>query len=251
MALAADLATEYQMVLSGNKAQICWRRAYSRGVGVPVSTCPANKQKDGLLCYPFCREGYHGVGPDCWQSCPSNFHDDGVFCRKPRSYGRGFGSLKQCDHCEKWGALYYPKCREGFHHVACCVCSPDCPHGMTDIGISCTKHSYGRLAGTPLVCKHSQENNAGLCYTPCKTGDHGVGPLCWERCPVGTKACSALCLPSKEDCTDHIIHELMDVVELASDIAGGCVAGTVIDIAEIVYDSTYPKCVAYHQTALF
>ena len=27
-----------------------------------------------------------------------------------------------------------PKCKESFHNVACCICSPDCPKDMTDIG---------------------------------------------------------------------------------------------------------------------
>ena len=115
----------------------CWKQAYGRGVGKAISACPSDKEKDGALCYPYCRDGYYGVGPVCWQDCPSGFRNDGAYCYKPDSYGRGAGSIHKCDGCEKWGALWYPKCRENFHNVACCVCSPDCPEGMTDIGISC------------------------------------------------------------------------------------------------------------------
>ncbi len=45
----------------------------------------------------------------------------------------------------------YPKCQSGFHAVGCCVCSPTCPDGMNDIGISCGKNSYGRGVGVSPV----------------------------------------------------------------------------------------------------
>lgn len=44
----------------------------------------------------------------------------------------------------------YPKCASGFHNVSCCVCSPDCPANTNDIGVSCTKPTYGRGAGYPI-----------------------------------------------------------------------------------------------------
>jgi len=47
--------------------------------------------------------------------------------------------------------MYYPKCKAGFHNVGCCVCSPNCPSGWTDVGISCKKpNTYGRGAGYPV-----------------------------------------------------------------------------------------------------
>lgn len=49
--------------------------------------------------------------------------------------------------CQKYGEIIYPNCRANFHNVACCVCSPDCPSEMTDIGVSCQKKTYGRGVG--------------------------------------------------------------------------------------------------------
>ena len=46
--------------------EACWKMAHGRGVGKPISACPEDKEKNGLLCYPYCREGYAGVGPVCW-----------------------------------------------------------------------------------------------------------------------------------------------------------------------------------------
>lgn len=74
-----------------SSASGCWKRAFGRGVGKPVHHCSNNKQKDGALCYDYCKTGYHGVGPVCWSSCPSGYKDTGIDCMKPKPYGRGAG----------------------------------------------------------------------------------------------------------------------------------------------------------------
>lgn len=177
-------------------------QSYGRGVGEPLG-CGPNEDKDGALCYPRCKSGYTGVGPVCWEKCPSGYADTGGHCAKPAPYGRGAGypwkfgdalndsgMFARCEasqgssNCEKWGAVVYPKCRSGFHAAGCCVCSPDCPSGMTDIGVSCQKRSYGRTAGTPLhACREGQERNGLLCYPRCKEGYTGKGPVCWPQQP--------------------------------------------------------------------
>ena len=245
--LSACLAMGQQVVTAG--AETCWLRAEGRGVGKPISTCPADKEKDGALCYPLCRDGFNGVGPVCWQECPDDFRNDGAFCYKPKSYGRGAGSIHECDDCEKWGALWYPKCRESFHNVGCCVCSPDCPEGMTDIGISCAKESYGRTAGTPLTCTEEQEYDAGLCYTPCDHDAHGVGPVCWGSCPVGTTQCGALCLTPDESCSEYVSGDFKDIFKAVIEIASHSAAGAVIDISKIALDYTFPECPSWNEPA--
>src|ERR1700675_228072 len=45
------------------------------------------------------------------------------------------------------------------------------------------KNSYPRGVGTippNHACEAGKEDDAGLCYTPCKAGYHGVGPVCWQ-----------------------------------------------------------------------
>jgi hypothetical protein len=169
------------------------KNSYGRGAGIPM-VCGPDEEQNGALCYPKCRAGYTGVGPVCWQACPAGFRDDGVACGKPEPYGRGTGyaiwdeSKCRTEHgeCEKTGAMWYPKCRTGFHNVACCVCSPDCPSDMPDIGVSCSKKSYGRTAGTPLhACPDGHEKDGAPCYPVCQPKDgrryKGVGPMCWEE----------------------------------------------------------------------
>lgn len=192
---------------------IVTKPSYGRGVGKVPSVCDAGSELDAGLCYPQCRAGFDGVGPVCWQDCPSSYRDDGAFCAKPEAYGRGAGyawqfgdglnlndAVARCerDHgrgqCEQNGLIIYPKCRSGFHAVGCCVCSPNCPAGMSDIGVSCAKQSYGRGAGkVPNRCSGGMQYDAGLCYTPCRTGFNGVGPVCWGSCPAGFADHGATC----------------------------------------------------------
>ncbi|KAG2431573.1 hypothetical protein HXX76_009587 [Chlamydomonas incerta] len=173
---------------------------YNRGAGHGVDTCAAGTVKDpnGLLCYPACRAGYYMVGPVCWQSCPSGYTNTGAHCLKPAPYGRGAGypwkfgdglsfdaARKRCEKanpggCEKNGEVYYPKCRSGYSAVGCCTCSPSCPSGMTDIGVSCQKQSYGNGAGYALGCGSSEDKSGTFCYPQCKAGYTGVGFLCWQ-----------------------------------------------------------------------
>ena len=180
------------------KISIPWITTYGRGVGRSPD-CRSGMELRAGLCYPKCRSGYKGVGPVCWQSCGGFGRDDGAFCKKNKGYGRGAGrspctgcsgcsgcgwrgcsgcsgcsscSTKHCRSSEqKNGALCYPKCRSGYVNHGCCLCSPRCPSGMKDIGISCTKKSYGRGAGhLPKACRQGEELWGLLCYPKCREG---------------------------------------------------------------------------------
>lgn len=45
-----------------NDDSFCWRKSVSRGLGAFPSKCRLGFEKNGALCYPVCRDGYHGVG---------------------------------------------------------------------------------------------------------------------------------------------------------------------------------------------
>jgi hypothetical protein len=230
--------------------QGCWLKAYGRGVGKPIHTCTDPNEKDGLLCYPKCKSGYLGVGPVCWQSCPDKFRDDGAFCFKPDSYGRGIGyalsNKSKCEAenpqgCEQWGLLLYPKCAASFHNAACCICSPNCPSGMTDIGISCAKDSYGRGAGTPLGCGNGEEYDTGLCYPPCQENFKSIGPVCWGSCPSGYTPCGALCLKD-QSCANQIKQYFEGVVDIVKDFAQKNYVQGFIDIAKFAEGFIFDVC---------
>jgi hypothetical protein len=190
----------------------CGKDSYGRGVGGPL-TCAPDEEYDSGLCYTKCPDGFRGAGPGCWGLCPEGYRDDGAFCAKPSPYGRGAGypwkvgdrpfslddARRRCEQenaqgCEEDGAIIYPKCRSGFHAVGCCTCSPDCPPGMRDIGVSCHKPTHDRGVGRPIhACPAGKEEDAGLCYDPCREGYRGAGPVCWQTCPDGFRDIGVSC----------------------------------------------------------
>ncbi len=124
------------------------------------------------IWYPKCKDGYKSIGLLCWENCRPGYNDDGLTCRAD---GLAMAKTK-CERenpqgCEQYGLMYYPKCRAGFHAVECCVCSPNCPPGMTDIGVSCQKNgSYDRGMGKPPLSNvHGDHKHAGyptMAYWP-------------------------------------------------------------------------------------
>ena len=146
----------------------CWKHTDTRGVGTIPNVAPPNTYVSGLLAYPDCAPGYYGVGPVCWQSCPSGYTDTGAFC----TYSAG--PLTKPLECQSW---WYDLCT-----------SYGCPSNYTNAGLFCAantfaKGSYGNGVGVGLSCASDQEYDAGLCYTPCSSGD-GIGPVCWAECPA-------------------------------------------------------------------
>ncbi len=210
----------------------CYRQSYGNGAGEPY-TCRDGYDRNGLLCYPKCRDGFAGNGPVCWGVCPADFRDDGGYCGKPGSYGRGGGYViwqgDQCNKdnpqgCEQSAAMWYPKCKPNFHAAGCCVCSPDCPSGMNDIGVSCQKPSYGRGAGEPLemgVCAPGLQKDptGALCYPPCKADFHMVGPVCWQNCPSQQQFdCGVGCSMNQKECATGTLDMVLAPIELAASL---------------------------------
>jgi hypothetical protein len=190
--------------VSGN--EFCWKDTEPRGVGTFPQACADGFEMIGALCYPECGEGYKRFGFDCHQICPDNMRDDGLYCRSAE-YGRGTGypwvfgdpafnlnnAIARCeadnpDGCELWGAIAYPKCKDGYAAFGCCLCRPEQPDCgalgfASQLDLSCAKTI---VIGTPHVgvCADGEEENAGLCYSECSDPTFkGVGPVCWSETP--------------------------------------------------------------------
>lgn len=222
----------------------CWRQSYGNGAGEPYA-CAPGLERNGLLCYPTCKPGFAGNGPVCWQSCPAGFKDTGADCLKPSSYARGAGYViwqkGNCEHdnpqgCEQSGALWYPKCKAGFHAVGCCVCSPDCPADMTDIGVSCAKQNYTRGAGQTLAmgtCAPGlqKDPSGALCYPVCKAGFHMVGPVCWQNCPAQQPAdCAAGCASDSKACASAVVNQVLSPIMMVASLIP--IGGEISDAAK-------------------
>lgn len=96
-----------------------------------------------------------------------------------------------------------------------------------------------------MICKEGEQQDAGLCYTPCKSGFNGVGPVCWGGCPAGWTQCGAACGVNSSECAGKIINMVEATAEMVADIAGlvtgagaaAKVAEKVAEIAEKVKDA--------------
>jgi hypothetical protein len=182
--------------------EFCWRSTKTRGAGIIPSDCEYSQEKQGLLCYSKCPAGSVGVGPVCWQTCPAGFVDNGIGCTKPAPQGRGAGfawqaqdgisnegMLARCSAqsggkaCEMWGAMAYPVCNAGLTPFGANICSPVCPAGFADVGVSCLKPNSTRAPIT-AKCPAGTVYEDGLCYKACESGYSGVGPVCWGQCPA-------------------------------------------------------------------
>ena len=90
------------------------------------------------------------------------------------------------------------KCPSGYKTVGT-QCYQECPAGYTDLGLTCTnvdvkaKDVYLRDVGSSMTCGNNQEKDAGLCYTRCKEGYSGKGPVCWQNCSTGFTDDGATC----------------------------------------------------------
>lgn len=229
----------------GNNAQsgkeFCWKDSYGRGVGTMPQSCPAGRERIGLLCYTQCPANTQRFGFDCHSVCPSGMRNDGLFCRAAE-YGRGVGfpwefgdalndngMIKRCErahgrgNCEKNGLIYYPKCKAGYSAVGCCLCRPNVPNcaalGMNPgIDLSCAKRV---IIGDPVTgsCPYGEESDGGLCYKQCRPGYDGVGPVCWTGAPRGWVECGMGAAKDSATCAQIVFGQVQSVGQLAFNVA--------------------------------
>jgi len=159
--------------------------SYTRGAGAVPSHCDANSERSGALCYPKCSPGFVGNGPVCWKPCPAGYSDDGAFCRRNATIIGADNS--QCPIIDKCGLTFNKGCSK-------------CPPGYANDGCTCridahifAQQSTTRGAGSAMQCAAGEQSDAGLCYTRCKPGFRGAGPVCWGQCPADTRDDGANC----------------------------------------------------------
>merc|ERR1719204_1484741 len=79
-----------------------------------------------------------------------------------------------------------------------------------------------------MQCPSHKENDAGLCYTKCRDGYDGIGPVCWGKVPDGWVSCGMGAAKNKYECEDAVGAQVMSVGEFALFVgtAGASSAGT-------------------------
>lgn len=181
-----------------------WSASYGRGAGtVPPLVCPAGQDLDAGLCYSKCPDGFHGVGPVCWNNSETSYT---VKTQLP-IYDYWFKT--RCPgSADLEGKLCYDHCKGGYHRIlsTCWINSM----------------SVGRGVGTaaPLVCPQSFDQNQGLCYTKCGDGFNGVGPVCWAKGPPGYVACGAGYAKDETACGQVILSQTTSAVTLTLSACG-------------------------------
>jgi len=86
-----------------------------------------------------------------------------------------------------------------------------------------------------MICKSNEQEDTGLCYTPCKSGYTGVGPVCWGGCPANWTQCGAACATNSSECAGKIIDMVEATAEMVADIAGLVTGvGAAAEVAEEV-----------------
>lgn len=172
--------------LTCRRENVVAKPSLTRGAGTTPSSCGPGRELDAGLCYPLCAAGTVGVGPVCWQVCPSGYSDDGATCRRA---GEIIGANNSaCPWHDKCGLVTARGCSV-------------CPAGYQNDGCTCRKdpHIFGkgsqpRGAGTPpAACGSGLHYDAGLCYAACPGGMTGTGPVCWGTCPAGFDDHGATC----------------------------------------------------------
>lgn len=182
---------------------VCWKDSYARGAGKVIDSCPSasNPSKSGLLCYPACSAGMVGVGPVCWEECQQTYADEGALCGRSGSiHSADNSACPWFDKCGLVSAKGCSKCAaaDGVHNDGC-TCRVDAS--------VYAKKSYGRSAGVPLGCAPDvSDEQAALCYAPCKSGMYGVGPVCWEGCGGKFPASGgAMCCATPGACNEKVV----------------------------------------------
>ena len=222
---AAGLATLFT-TLAIAADDFCWKDSYGRGVGTIPTGCTGGKTNQAGLCYDSCKAGYTAVGPVCWSSCPAGYVDHGAICHIDKPLTKSPEWV-----CTHW----FPSWMGG----ACRWKDSRCPSGYTNIGLFCAldsagksappgfsgtyldpmKNSYGRGAGTiPTGCGNDQ-NDAGLCYTRCKPGYNGVGPVCWGGPPPSWVECGMGAAKTSAVCGSAVFGQVASVGQMAMTVA--------------------------------
>ncbi|KAF0699920.1 Aste57867_9543 [Aphanomyces stellatus] len=135
------------------------------------------------------------------QAALAPFDPNPKICRR-KGLGRTAGKPLQ-NQClegeEAWGALCYPKCKEGYKNFGCCLCQKK--------GNVAGPSVYGRGAGkSRLGCGAGKDKDGLFCYPQCQAKYNGVGPMCWPECPKDAPfKCGLFCSSSAASCFSQSI----------------------------------------------
>ena len=80
------------------------------------------------------------------------------------------------------------------------------------LDLSCAKRI---TIGRPFtgICQPEQDISAGLCYSKCKQGYKGAGPVCWGKAPPGWVECGMGAAVDTLTCGLEVVGQVTSVAE--------------------------------------
>jgi hypothetical protein len=121
----------------------------------------------------------------CYFADICNFIPKMSFTQWIRDFACGQGGCPEDK--ENFNGLCYTRCKDGFKSagIAPYMCYKQYPefehNGMLHSMLNLTKASKTVVGSGVNTCKGDKsEKDAGLCYTACKKGMKGAGPMCWN-----------------------------------------------------------------------
>eukprot|EP00798_Chlamydomonas_sp_ICE-L_P000346 gene345-1723_t len=214
-----------------NNGATCGRGADSISAGSLVADCPSGYTNMGLTCY----RGPSTYSKKCTipifgpkYGCRDGYTDNGCFC------GRGASSLGPSSM----------ECPSGYFRSSITArCHKNCPDGYTNTGETCFR-GVSTLGIGSMVCQAGEERilarcfpkggscfangeeQAGLCYTRCRTGFYGVGPVCWSSCDENQVDCAAACAKTSKDCALAVVDQIITPLVVAANVVTLGIAGS-------------------------
>jgi hypothetical protein len=136
------------------------------GKYIERAPCPPNMRDDKSSCW---LDTYsRGTGRAMIREpCPEGTRDDGTSCWKGARIVKNVGQrpTKCPDGFEKNGLLCYPKCKDGYRAVGCCLCEPIGGPGMK-VTAEQRRKCEGGVFTCMLPCPHGTVTNGPGCVIP-------------------------------------------------------------------------------------
>jgi hypothetical protein len=148
--------------------------------------CSEDQELDGALCYPKCKDGFHGVGPVCWADGCTH---DPMF---PYACGPALCTIDKAS-CDAWSAKTgLNAARLSVDIVACALSGATCGDIPSATIAVASQMVMGQCGDRDLGILNELLDDGSGCYKPAGWGCQGkYGTDCGEMCATSANACAA------------------------------------------------------------
>jgi len=153
--------------------------------GGAMTYCPPGQEQNIGLCFPPCDEGWYGVSGTCWQNCPPNTTESGMWCTKNVISRSMYIPGQKSTDITNPGFWEKADCNSGYSYTQG-ACYSDCPDGYEGVLMTCTA-TCGDLIDTQVSCQKKSVIRTGTMPT-CQAGQEKIALMCFDQCKPGYKS---------------------------------------------------------------